>query len=98
MACPDEVTLDLWLAGALPNDEAAAIANHVRTCATCEQAQLASHGLEQELYAALALDPAELDYVSSLNLASTWRSGATTAAVSWGWLALAGVVAVFAAW
>ena len=35
MACPDELTLDLWLANALPSDEAALVATHVHTCATC---------------------------------------------------------------
>jgi len=30
MACPDELTLDLWLADALPSDEAAEVATHAR--------------------------------------------------------------------
>ena len=39
MACPDELTLDLWLANALPADEAATVAGHVQTCATCTAAR-----------------------------------------------------------
>jgi anti-sigma factor RsiW len=35
MACPDELTLDLWRAGALPPGEAAVVAAHARTCAAC---------------------------------------------------------------
>jgi len=96
MACPDELTLDLWRADALPSDEAAAVAAHVHTCATCVAADRAAHALDADLHAALALDADELAYVSGLELASTWRS--TTVPASWGWIALAGVVAGFAAW
>src|SRR5216684_2646817 len=60
MACPDELTLDLWLADALPSDEAATVAAHVRTCATCAAAESAAHALDGELHAALALNTDEL--------------------------------------
>jgi anti-sigma factor RsiW len=97
MACPDELTLDLWLAGALLPDEAAAVAAHVRTCATCAAAERAAHTLDRDLHAALALDAQERAYVSSLKLASSWRTSPAGSS-SWGWIALAGVVAGFAAW
>jgi anti-sigma factor RsiW len=97
MACPDELTLDLWLAGALPSDEGAAVAAHVRTCAACAAAEQAAHALETELHAALALDAEELAYLSGLGLASRWRTS-PAAALSWGWIALAGVVGGYAAW
>src|SRR5579859_2414924 len=98
MACPDDLTLDLWLADALPADEAAAIASHVHTCATCAAAELAARALGVELHAALALDDAELAYLTGLELAASWRTNPNPAAVSWGWIALVGVVASFAAW
>jgi hypothetical protein len=98
MACPDELTLDLWLANALPSDEAALVATHVHTCATCAAAERAAHALDAELHAALALDAEELAYLTGIELASTWRTGPAAAAVSWGWIALAGVIAGFAAW
>jgi anti-sigma factor RsiW len=98
MACPDELTLDLWLAGALPSDEAAAVATHVHTCATCAAAEHAARALDAELHAALTLDAEEVAYLSGLQLASTWRSSPTAATLSWGWIALAGVVGGFAAW
>jgi anti-sigma factor RsiW len=97
MACPDELTLDLWLADVLPPDEAVAVASHVHTCATCATAQQASHALDAEFHAALALDADELAYVSGLELAETWRTRPAVG-LSWGWIALAGVVAGFAAW
>ena len=98
MACPDELTLDLWLADALPSDEAATVAAHVQTCATCLAARQAVDGLGGELHAALALDAEELAYLSDLALASNWRTSPAAAALSWVWIALAGVVAGFAAW
>ena len=98
MACPDELTLDLWRANALPSAEAAAIASHVRTCPACAAAERAAHGLDAELHAALALDADELAYLSRLELASTWQTSPARPALSWGWIALAGVVAGFAAW
>jgi len=99
MACPDELTLDLWLADALPSDEAAAVASHVHTCAVCTAAQQTARGLDGELQAALALDEQELAFLSGLELATTWRTSQRTAgALAWGWIALAGVVAGFAAW
>lgn len=98
MACPDELTLDLWLADALPPDEAAAVATHVYICASCAAAERAAHALDAELHAALALDAEELGYLRDLELASTWRTSPAAAAVSWGWIALAGVIAGFVAW
>ena len=98
MACPDELTLDLWLADALPSDEAAAVATHFDTCAACAAAQQVATALDPELHAALALDDEELAYLSGLKLASSWRISPGTAAVSWSWIALAGVVTGFAAW
>jgi hypothetical protein len=98
MACPDELTLDLWLARALPSDEAAAVAAHVHTCAACVAVQQTAHALDAQLHTALALDAEELAYLSGLELAATWGTSRTPAAVSWAWIALAGVVAGFAAW
>jgi hypothetical protein len=98
MACPDELTLDLWQADALPSDEAAAIANHVQTCVTCTAAAGATLALDAVLHASLALDADELAYLAELELASAWRTSPAAAALSWGWFALAVVVAGFAAW
>jgi hypothetical protein len=98
MACPDELTLDLWLADALPSDEAAAVATHVHTCASCGATTRAAHALDAELHTALALDAEELAYLRGLELASTWRTSPAAAALSWAWIALAGVVAGFTAW
>jgi anti-sigma factor RsiW len=98
MACPDELTLDLWLADALPADEAATVATHVQTCATCTAAVQAAQALGAELHSALALDAEELAYLSGVELASSWRTSPAVAALSWGWVALAGVLAGFVAW
>jgi anti-sigma factor RsiW len=98
MACPDELTLDLWMAGALPSEEAATVDAHVRTCATCAAAAQATHALGGELRSALELDVDERAYLAVLELAANWRTSPATAAVSWGWLALAVVIAGFAAW
>jgi hypothetical protein len=97
MACPDELTLDLWLADALPSDEAAAVAAHVHMCAACVAAEQAAHEGDAELHAALALDAEELAYVSGLDLASSWRTS-PAAAAAWCWIALAVVIAGFAVW
>jgi anti-sigma factor RsiW len=97
MACPDELTLDLWLADALPTDEATLVAAHVQTCAHCAATERAAHALDADLHAALALEAEELAYVSGLELASTWRTSPAPGP-SWGWIALAGVVAGYVAW
>ena len=97
MRCPDELTLDLWQADALPSEEAAAIAEHVRTCVTCAAVVQGARALGGELRAALALDADEMAYLSRLELASPWRAG-PVAAPSWGWIALVGVVGGYLAW
>lgn len=97
MACPDELTLDLWLAEVLPPDEAAAIAAHVSGCAACSVARQALNGLSAELHAALALDADEQAYITGLGLAANWRKRAQPT-VAWGWIVLAGAVSAFAAW
>lgn len=97
MACLDELTLDLWLAGALPTEEAASVATHVRTCAACTAAEQAARATETELQAALALNAEELAYLSNLDLASRWRTR-PAAALSWIWIALAGAVGSYVAW
>jgi anti-sigma factor RsiW len=97
MACPDELTLDLWLAGALPADEAAAVGSHVQTCATCAAARQTVDAFGAELHAALELTAEELAYASGLELASSWRTS-RAADSAWGWIALASVIAGFAAW
>jgi hypothetical protein len=99
MACPDELTLDLWLADALPSDEAAVVAAHAAECATCAAAEQAAHALGGAIHAALALDADERRYLARLTLAAPWRTSAAAApALSWGWIALAGVIGGFAAW
>jgi hypothetical protein len=98
MACPDELTLDLWRADALPSDEAATIATHVHACATCSVAEGAALALDAELHAALALDAEELAYLAGLELVSSWRTSRAGTVQSWSWIALVGVVAGFAAW
>src|SRR5688500_7550579 len=98
MACPDELTLDLWLENALPPDEAAAVAAHARTCATCAAVEQAGRALGAELQAALALDADERAYLSGLELASRWCTSPAAAGPSWGWIALVVVVGGYAAW
>jgi anti-sigma factor RsiW len=98
MACPDELTLDLWRADALPAHEAAAVTDHIHTCTICAAAEQAAQVLSAEFHAALALDAEELAYVSGLKLAASWRASPYGVGVSWGWIALAGVIAGFAAW
>jgi hypothetical protein len=98
MACPDELTLDLWRADALPRDEAAAVAAHVQTCVVCAANEQAAHGLEADLRAALALDAEERAYVSGRELAATWRTSHAAPAVSWAWIVLGGVIAGAVAW
>ena len=73
MACPDELTLDLWQANALPPDEAAVIAAHVRECADCTAVTRAASVFATSLHAALALDADEAAYLAGLQLASRWR-------------------------
>src|SRR5438128_11833726 len=97
MLCPDELTLDLWLADALPSVEAAAVAEHVGTCRSCSVAREAVDNLSAELHASLALDADELAYLSGLELASTWRASSVVSLCR-GWIALVGVIAGFAAW
>jgi hypothetical protein len=99
MSCPDELTLDLWLADALPRDEAATMAAHVASCATCAAQQKRWHAASASIGAALALDQDERAYLASLDLAGTWRTrSAHSTDARWGWLALLGVVSAFIAW
>ena len=98
MACPDELTLDLWLADALPAEEAATLATHVRTCVACTAAVSAAGAFGTQLQAALALDGEELAHLAGLPLAAPWRTSPDSAAQPWGWIALAGVVGGYVAW
>jgi hypothetical protein len=99
MSCPDELTLDLWLARALPTEEAASVAAHVATCASCTAQQARWHADAANLRAALELDQDERAYLASLDLSSTWRAQSATATdARWGWLALLGIVTGFIAW
>jgi hypothetical protein len=98
MSCPDELTLDLWLAEALPAGEAATVAAHVRTCAACAAAAQAARSGQAGLRAALALDAGEVAYLSGLELSARWRTSPASAAPWWGWIALACVVGGYAAW
>jgi hypothetical protein len=98
MACPEELTLNLWLADALPPDEAEVVASHIHTCARCAAAVDAARAGDVELHAALELNADELAYLSSLQMALTWRASPAPAAFSWGWIALAVVIAGFVAW
>ena len=97
MACPDELTLDLWLAGALSSAEAADVGRHVESCAACTAATHNAQTLTEEFHGALALDADELAYMVDLQLARTWRR-APAASLWWGWIAIVGVVAGFVAW
>jgi anti-sigma factor RsiW len=98
MACPDELTLDLWLAGALPPDESATVAAHARTCPTCTAAEQRARSLGARLHAALDLDPDERAYLRGLDLAARWRTASPLPALPWAWIALAGVVCGYVAW
>jgi hypothetical protein len=98
MACPDELTLDLWLAQALPLEEASTIAEHVATCTLCTASQIAWQASNAQLRAALSLNNEEQAFLASLDLSATWRTQQATATPPWGWLALIGLVAAFFAW
>jgi anti-sigma factor RsiW len=97
MSCPDELTLDLWSAQALPPDEASAVAAHVASCANCRAQQARSQSDRASLHAALELDQDERAYLATLDLAAAWRTRTATDA-RWGWLALIGVLGAFVAW
>jgi len=99
MSCPDELTLDLWLAHALPAEEASAVAEHVAACPSCTAQQARSQVDNLTLRSALELDHDERAFLAGLDLASTWRAQAIPSAdVRWGWLALLGSVTAFIAW
>jgi hypothetical protein len=98
MACPDELTLDLWLAEALPSDEAASVSAHVRTCVVCAAAETAARAFEADMHSALSLDAEELAVVSALNLPRTWRATETNQSPAWGWIALGAAIGGFIAW
>jgi hypothetical protein len=98
MACPDELTLELWLAGVLPSDEATSIVSHVPSCATCSLAVSEIRGFSAELHGALALGAQELAYLTALELPAAWSTRSASADMSWSWIALASVVAGFVAW
>ena len=99
MNCPDEVTLDLWLADALTPDEAEAISAHVATCPSCAAQQARWLAASSLLHSALDLDQDERAYLSSLDVAGSWRAASAPAVdPRWGWLALLAVVAAFFTW
>ena len=99
MSCPDELTLDLWLADALTPAEATGVAAHVAACPTCSALREQWHATDTSLRAALDLDEDERAYLVGLNLASTWRAQSALATDrTWGWLALFTVLAGFVAW
>jgi putative zinc finger protein len=99
MSCPDELTLDLWSGDALPPEEAAKVAEHVASCASCAEQLKRWQVVGARLQAALDLDQDERTYLASLNLADTWRTQSANATEArWGWLALFAVVAAFIAW
>ena len=97
MPCPDDLTLDLWLADALPAAESARLTTHLTDCPSCQAAVEASRRADQALSAALALDAEELAYLEGLNLARQWRTAPQPAAW-WHWLLFLGTLVSFAAW
>jgi hypothetical protein len=99
MSCPDELTLDLWSAGALAQPEAETIRAHVGSCANCTMQLERWLAAATSMRAALDLDQSERAYLATLDLGGTWRNQAAPATDSpWGWIALIGVVAAFIAW
>ena len=97
MPCPNDLTRDLWLVGALPPEDTTRLADHVAGCPTCEADALAARHLDRALSAALALDSAELAYLDSLDLARRWRTAAQPA-LWWSWLALLTTLATLMVW
>ena len=98
MACPDELTLDLWQAAALPAEEAAGVARHVATCTECTARQAAWHAASATLKSALQLDADERAYLVSLALPTAWHTRPRADSARWGWIALIGTLAAFGAW
>jgi hypothetical protein len=99
MSCPDELTLDLWLAHALSNEEASEVAAHVASCPSCAAQRARWQADSASLQAALELDQDERAYLAGLDLAATWRRRSTaTSDARWGRLALLGIVSGFVAW
>lgn len=97
MSCPDDLTLELWLAAALPADETDRVADHLADCPTCAAIVRATRRTDEALGAALALDADELAYLDSLDLVRPWRTTARPVAW-WYWLVFLGALASFAAW
>jgi hypothetical protein len=99
MACPDELTLELWLADALSPGETTSVAEHVANCDLCTTRLEAARAVSSTLKTALELDRDEHAYLASLDLAAAWRaSSASPADGRWGWVALIGVVGAFVVW
>jgi hypothetical protein len=99
MSCPDELTLDLWSAHALTDEEASEVSAHVASCASCAALQARWQADSARLQAAFELDQDERAYLAGLDLATPWRThSASTADTRWGWLALLGIVTAFVAW
>jgi anti-sigma factor RsiW len=99
MSCPDDLTLDLWLAHALPSAEASAVAAHVAACPSCTVQQARWQADNLSLRSALELDHDERAYLANLDLATTWRAQAAPSTdARWGWLALLGIITAFIAW
>lgn len=97
MPCPDDVTLELWLAEALPAGEQAEIARHLEGCADCHERALASRHEAGALTAALALGEDELAFLAGADLAGRWRP-AGQPAPWWGWCALLVTLGSVASW
>ena len=97
MPCPDDLTRDLWLVGALPSDKAVRLTDHVAECPTCGASARATRQVDQALVTALALDAAELAYLGGLNLTRRWQAAALPI-LWWSWLAFLATLATFAIW
>jgi len=97
MACPDELTLDLWQAGALRPDDAATVGAHASTCQACTATLERWQALDVELHGALSLDHDEQAYLDGLKLPAAWRPEHAPAGAAV-WLTLLAIPAVCLAW
>lgn len=99
MSCPDDLTLELWQAEALPPTNAYWLAPHLLACADCA-ARLDLLGREAAaLEQGLALDSGELAFLAELDLARRWQPARAPTMTIWlGWLALVGTLATTLLW
>src|SRR4051812_45945392 len=96
MPCPDELTMELWLADLLVGREADEIELHLAACADCQARVENGRGELAGLRTALAPDYDELLFLVGLDLPGRWQR--STSAAWLGGLALVVALGGLATW